>query len=314
MSEYDQFVSSVDEIIRTLTSDNFEAKFAQLLEHKVSTERLVTIANLILRQVISIACETPTICYVKLCAAINAQLRSDSFTSILFSICLKFFVASIQRKLTRPDSADASTMNALDQQIHALQLTEYHFFHERLRRIVRFISQLYTQKLILGGHLLVMQEKELQNLDRGIYEFFFVLLTIFDVAGKMLSEEHPAYMRECVAKLKNHLSAIQNKPVSTDAKTLIAQAIEMSESGWKRVRNIDGRCDRDSANESFPKSAVEEHLYWIKNTVSDVFCAEYSTMMLIFVIHFTDGPRTRQVDLSLGTQQWRTKQRVTTSR
>lgn len=270
VSEYDQFMLSIDEIIRTLTTENVDAKAADLLRQNIYTrERLVTIVNVMIRQVVSIASKTPTICYAKLSAAIKSHdVTGDGFSSILLNVCKAFFNANIERKLVRPDCSDAPTLNAFDQQIHTLQMIEYHYSHERLRRIVRFLSELYTQNVINGGLLLTIQEKEIENLSRGIHDYFFLLLAIFDTAGKMLSEEHPTYTNECVTKLKEQLTAMENNHILSDVKALIAQAIEMSETGWKNECREDIRLGRDPLNESLPNSDVEEHLYWIKNSVS----------------------------------------------
>lgn len=267
---YDEFVSAIDRIVRTVNEDNIDAKATELLRCSIYTkERLVTVVNLIIRQVISIGCQTPTICYAKLSAAIKARDRShDGFTSILLNFCRTFFTANIERKLVRPDSAEASVLNAFDQQIQTLRMIEYHYSNERLRRIVRFLSELYTQNVINGGLLLEIQARELENLDRGIHDYFFVLLAIFDAAGKMLSEEHPNYTNECVAKLKEQLAAMENNQILTDVKALIAQAIEMSESGWKNESSTDASRVQHLANESLPSSDVEEHLYWMRNSVS----------------------------------------------
>lgn len=273
MTEYDQFMSAIDGIIRTVSSDNIDAKAADLLRHNIYTkERLITVVNLIMRQVISIACETPTICYAKLSAAIKSGDRTgDRFSSILLKVCQTFFTAHIERKLVRPDRSDPPALNALDEQSHTLRMIEYHYSHERLRRLVRFLSELYTQKVINGGLLLNIQEKELENPDRGIHDYFFALLAIFDTAGKMLSEEHSTYTIECVEKLKVRLTAMENKQILADVRALIAQATEMNESSWKNECREDIRYEPNSANDSsLPNSDVEEHLYWIKNSVSNM--------------------------------------------
>lgn len=265
MSTYDQFVSSIDGIIRTVTKDNIDAKTVALLRHNIYTkERLVTVVNLMMRQVISIACETPTICYAQLSAAIKSRdPTSSGFSSLLLNVCQTFFTANIERKLVKPDCSHVPTLNAFDQQIHTLRMIEYHYSRERLRRIVRFLSELYTQNVINSGVLLEIQSKEMENLEHGIHDCFFVLLAIFDAAGKMLSEEHPTYVKKCVATLKQRLNAMENNQVLADVKALIAQAIEMSESGWKNESSRDMELDK-----SLPNSDVEEHLYWIKNSVS----------------------------------------------
>lgn len=254
----------------SLTNDNIDAKVATLLRHNIYTkERLVTVVNLIMRQVITIANKIPTICYAKLSAAIKSSDRTgNGFSSILLNVCKTFFTRDIERKLERPDYSDAPTRNTFDQQIDTLRMIEYHYSHERLRRIVRFLSELYMQNVINGGILLDIQAKELENLDRGIHDYFFVLLAIFDTAGKMLSEEHSTYTNECVAKLKERLIAMENNKILSDVKTLITHAIEISESGWKNECSEDIRHEQHSANDSLPKSDVEEHLYWIKNSVS----------------------------------------------
>lgn len=267
---YDEFVSAIDGIVRTVNENNIDAKATELLRRSIYTkERLVTVVNLIMRQVISMGCQTPTICYAKLSAAIKAHDRSlDRFTSILLNFCRTFFTANIERKLVPPDNIDAPVLNAFDRQIQTLRTIEYHYSNERLRRIVRFLSELYTQNVINGGLLLEIQAKELENLDRGVHDYFFVLLAIFDAAGKLLSEEHPTYTNECVMKLKEQLAAMENNQILTDVKTLIAQAIEMSESGWKSECSIDASREHNLANQSLPRSDVEEHLYWIRNSVS----------------------------------------------
>lgn len=266
LSEYDHFVSAIDGIIRTVTKDNIEAKAGDLLRHNIYTkERLVTVANLIMRQVISIGCETPTICYAKVSAAIKSRDRTtNGFSSILLGICQKFFTANIERKLEQPDCLDEPTLSSFDQQIHTLRMIEYHYLHERLRRIVRFLSELYTQNVINGGLLLDIQANQFANLDSGCHDYFFVLLAIFEAAGKMLSEEHPTYTNDCVAKLKQRLIAMGNKQILPDVKALITQAIEMSESGWEKKCEL----EPNTSNESLPNSDIEEHLFWIKNSVS----------------------------------------------
>lgn len=266
LSEYDNFVSAIDGIIRTVTKENIDAKAADLLRHKIYTkERLVTVANLIMRQVISVACETPTICYAQLSAAIKSRDRNNNgFSSILLDICQNFFTANIERKLVRPNCPDAPALSSFDQQIHTLRMIEFQYSHARLRRIVRFLSELYTQSVINSGLLLDIQANQLSNLDRGCHDYFFVLLAIFEAAGKMLSEEHPTYTNECVARLKQQLIAMENKKILPDVKALIAQAIEMSESGWKNECGL----EPNTSNESLPNSDIEEHMFWIKSCVS----------------------------------------------
>lgn len=311
MSKYDAFVSTIDEIIGSVTEDNINVKATELLSQNIYTkERLLTVVNLMMRQVTSVALRTPTISYAKLAAIIKSHDRNvHEFVSILFNVCHHFFLVNIGHKAMPPNCGDVSTFNAFDQQTYTLQLIEYHYARERLRRIVRFLSELYTHNVIHGGILLDIEEKQIANLERGKHDYFFVLLSIFEVAGKMLSAEHPDYTNECLMRLKAYLAASENNQILDDVRRMITHAIELGESGWQLKSNDEFKFDEMPSNETtLVGNEIEQHLYWIKNSVSDKLIPIRRWQISIewcgrFIVSVSGGTRTGQDELPCDTTQ-----------
>lgn len=191
------------------------------------------------QRLLSVTNQVPTMCYIKIIEAIRAQNRPNVFDAIerKLDFSSKIFICLLQRSINRNFVDDIGF--GQKKRLNIMSELESISLPRRLFRIYSFLMELYLMKFISGAPILECLsglEKEIKN---GQENFLPLLKLMLNQTMKSFIDRYPEYIKRLSGICKN--SSVAHSAIEIDEKTL---------------------------NKFSTICALEEHMAWLKVTVS----------------------------------------------